>query len=120
MSAAALLAEARAAGLSIRLADGKAKVAGNPSPDLLARLREVRAELIELLRAEEAELPYPLGWRGWPDEPVADPAAKIPDLAKAPLGTCRACRFTVPLNTTNLCGKCAYQRSVELALRGAA
>ena len=33
MSAAALLAEARAAGLSIRLADKKAKLAGNPSPD---------------------------------------------------------------------------------------
>jgi hypothetical protein len=49
MSAAALLAEARAAGLSIRLADKKAKLAGNPSPELLARLREVRAELIEIL-----------------------------------------------------------------------
>lgn len=120
MSPAALLAEARAAGLSIRLADGMAKLAGNPSPDLLARLREVRAELIELLRAEEAELPYPPGWQGWPDERVTDLASEIPDLAKAPLGKCRACRFTAPLNTTNLCGKCAYQRLVERALGGGA
>src|SRR5215213_11929950 len=49
MSAAALLAETRAAGLSIRLADGKLELAGNPSADLLARLREVRADLIEIL-----------------------------------------------------------------------
>lgn len=52
MSAAALLAEARAAGLSIRLAAGKAKLAGNPSPDLLARLRNAKAELVEILAGD--------------------------------------------------------------------
>ena len=47
MSAAALLAEARADGIGLRLADGKPKVSGNPSPELLARLRAHKPELIE-------------------------------------------------------------------------
>jgi hypothetical protein len=36
-----------------------------------------------------------------------DPRAQIPDLATAPLGKCRSCRFTAPLNTAGLCGRCA-------------
>ena len=52
MSAAALLAEARAGGIGLRLADGKPKVSGNPSPELLARLRAHKPELIEILRGD--------------------------------------------------------------------
>jgi hypothetical protein len=68
--------------------------------------------------AQAAEpLPYP---PGWPDELPRDPRAQIPDLATAPLGKCRTCRFTAPLNAAGLCGRCAHQRLVELARRGAA
>jgi hypothetical protein len=62
-------------------------------------------------------LPYP---PGWPSEPATDPAAEIPDMATAPLGKCHGCRFTAPLNTASLCGRCAHQRQIERALRGAA
>jgi hypothetical protein len=43
--AAALLREAAQVGVSVRLADGKAKVGGGPSPELLERLRAVKSEL---------------------------------------------------------------------------
>ena len=36
----------------MRLADGKPKVAGNPSPELLARLREHKAEIVEILKGD--------------------------------------------------------------------
>jgi hypothetical protein len=52
VSAAALLAEARTAGVTLRLAGSTPKVAGSPSPELLARLREARPEIIELLRGD--------------------------------------------------------------------
>jgi hypothetical protein len=49
VTAAALLAEARAAEVTLRLVDGKPKVAGQPSPELLGRLRAAKAELVDLL-----------------------------------------------------------------------
>ena len=52
MNAVALLAEAHAAGVTLRLADGTPKVGGDPPPDLLARLRAHKAELVELLRGD--------------------------------------------------------------------
>jgi hypothetical protein len=48
-----LLAEASAGGVRLRLAgDGGVKVAGGASPELLARLREHKAELVELLSGD--------------------------------------------------------------------
>jgi hypothetical protein len=52
VSAAALVREGAAAGVTLRLVDGKAKVRGSPSPDLLARLREAKPEVVELLRGD--------------------------------------------------------------------
>ena len=52
MTAAALLAEAREAGVGLRLVEGAPKVSGCPSPDLLARLRGAKPELVELLRGD--------------------------------------------------------------------
>lgn len=53
MSAAwAILAEARAAGVNIRLVDGKPRVKGEPPPQLLARLRAAKGELASLLAGE--------------------------------------------------------------------
>jgi len=65
VTAAALLAEARAAGVTLRLAGSTPKVAGGPSPELLARLRAARVELVELLRGDRCRR---CGERmGWPD-----------------------------------------------------
>lgn len=55
-------------------------------------------------------MPHPPGWAGWPGQVSLDPAAEVPNLAEAPLGKCRACQFTAPLNTARLCGRCACQR----------
>jgi hypothetical protein len=52
VTAAALLAEARAAGVTLRLAGSTPKVAGGPSPELLAQLRAARVEVVELLRGD--------------------------------------------------------------------
>ena len=52
MSAAALLAEASVAGVTLRLADGKVKVGGDASAEFLTRLRAHKAGLIELLHGE--------------------------------------------------------------------
>jgi hypothetical protein len=52
VSAVALLAEARDAGVTLRLAGSTPKVAGSPSPELLARLRGARVEVVELLRGD--------------------------------------------------------------------
>jgi hypothetical protein len=52
VTAAALLAEARAAGVTLRLAGSTPKVAGKPSPELLARLRAARVEVVQLLRGD--------------------------------------------------------------------
>ena len=49
MTAAALLREAAQAGVTVRLAEGKPKVAGNPPPELLARLRENKAAIVTIL-----------------------------------------------------------------------
>jgi hypothetical protein len=49
VTATALLAEARGAGVGLRLVEGKPKVSGAPSPELLARLREAKSDIIELL-----------------------------------------------------------------------
>ena len=59
MTAAALLAEARAAGVTLRLCDGTVKVGGAPSPEFLASLRVHKSELASLLWAELPPLPYP-------------------------------------------------------------
>jgi hypothetical protein len=45
----ALVAEARASGHQLRVADGKVKVTGKPERGLLERLRQHKAELVELL-----------------------------------------------------------------------
>ncbi len=50
MSAVGLLAEASAAGVSLRLVEGgNVRAAGTVPPGLLDRLRERKAELVELL-----------------------------------------------------------------------
>jgi hypothetical protein len=52
VTAAALLREAAVAGISVRLADGKPKVSGNPSPELLARLRELKPAIVAILAGD--------------------------------------------------------------------
>ena len=65
MTAAALLREAAQAGVTVRLADGKPKVGGNPPPELLARLREHKAEIVEILKADRCRwCGEPLRWPG--------------------------------------------------------
>lgn len=63
MTAAAVLREASQDGVAIRLADGKPKVAGNPSPELLARLREFKPAIIEILKGDACRwCGVPLNW----------------------------------------------------------
>jgi hypothetical protein len=64
MTAAELLAEARAVGVRLRLApNGSTKVAGSPSPELLARLRAAKRELTELLAGNRCRrCAEPLAW----------------------------------------------------------
>lgn len=52
MTVAALRAEAAGAGLELWLEGERVRWRGRPAPDLLARLRERKAELVELLRGE--------------------------------------------------------------------
>jgi hypothetical protein len=52
VSGAALLREAAQVGVTVRLVEGKPKVAGNPPPELLARLREHKPEIVEILKAD--------------------------------------------------------------------
>ena len=56
MSAAALLREAAQVGVTLRLAEGKPKVSGSPSPELLGRLRAAKPELIEILDGTRCRL----------------------------------------------------------------
>ena len=50
-------------------------------------------------------LPYPPGW-GRPTVVYLDEI--LPDLATAPIGRCRSCRFMAPLSERNRCGRCEY------------
>lgn len=52
MTAVALLREAGAAGVSVRLVDGKPKVGGAVPADLLLRLREQRAAIVAILKGD--------------------------------------------------------------------
>ena len=56
MNAVALLREAAAAGITIRIVEGKARVEGKPEPELLARLRETKAAIVEILTATRCRL----------------------------------------------------------------
>src|SRR3954470_17498821 len=61
----ALLAEARAAGVTLRLSGATPKVVGHPTPELLARLRGARVELVEMLRGERCRwCGERMGWPG--------------------------------------------------------
>ena len=64
MSAAALLAEAAAAGVRLALAaDGNVRATGPASPDLIAKLRAGKPELVELLRGYRCRhCGEPIGW----------------------------------------------------------
>jgi hypothetical protein len=66
VSAAKLLGEARRSGVRLRLADGrKIKVAGNPDPDLLDRLRRHKPELIEIMTGDRCRhCGEPMAWPG--------------------------------------------------------
>ena len=65
MTAGALLREAAQAGVTVRLIEGKPKVAGNPPPELLARLREHKPAIIEILNADRCRhCGEPLAWPG--------------------------------------------------------
>lgn len=64
MKAAGLLREAARAGVTVRLAEGKAKVGGQPSPELLARLRERKMAIVAILRGDACR---------WCSEPLAWP-----------------------------------------------
>ena len=54
---------------------------------------------------DRAPLPYPPGW-GRPTVVYLDEI--LPDLATAPIGRCRSCRFMAPLSERNRCGRCEY------------
>jgi hypothetical protein len=83
MSAGALLAEAGAAGVALRLDDaGAVRATGKLPPALLARLREHRAELVGLLRREAALAPILAAFPGAevafrPIAPVPLPAPRV-------------------------------------------
>lgn len=63
MTAAAVLAEASRAGVSLRLVDGKAKVGEDVPPELLARLREHKAEIVAILAGNACRwCGVPLAW----------------------------------------------------------
>ena len=65
MTAVEAVREARAAGVSLRLVGGKAKVAGDPSAELLARLRAHNAEIVEILSADRCRhCGVSLAWPG--------------------------------------------------------
>jgi len=67
VTGARLLAEARAAGVTVRLEGGKVRLsaAAAPPAELLARLRRHRAELLGLLRREGCQrCGTPVSWRG--------------------------------------------------------
>ena len=60
MSAATVLTEAEAAGLTFRLlADGRLRVTGTTPLEFIARLWERRAELIAALQARASSTPAP-------------------------------------------------------------
>jgi hypothetical protein len=52
VTAAALLREATAAGIELRLVDGSVKVRGTPAPELRAALREVLPEVAAILSGD--------------------------------------------------------------------
>jgi hypothetical protein len=65
VSAPALLREAAEAGVNLRLVEGRPKVSGAPSPDLLARLHAHKEELTQILagnRCRHCAEPVP-----WPE-----------------------------------------------------
>ena len=65
MTAVAALRDATRAGVSLRLVAGKAKVSGDVAPELLARLREHKAEIVEILSADRCcQCGEPLAWPG--------------------------------------------------------
>lgn len=65
MTAAAVLAEATRAGVTLRLVGGKAKVAGEPSAELLVRLHAHKQEIVEILSAGRCRwCGEPLAWPG--------------------------------------------------------
>jgi hypothetical protein len=47
----------------------------------------------------------PAGWQGWPADEHRS-ALELPDPATAPLGRCRSCRFTAPVDADARCGAC--------------
>lgn len=65
MSAVAALAEAARVGVSLRLVDGKAKVGEDVPPELLARLREHKAEIVAILAGDRCRwCGVALAWPG--------------------------------------------------------
>src|SRR4051812_42512543 len=65
VTAVALLAEARTAGVTLRLAGAIPKVVGHPTPELLARLRAARVKLIEILHGDRCRwCGKRMGWPG--------------------------------------------------------
>jgi hypothetical protein len=77
VSAAAALRDAIRAGVTLRLVGGTAKVAGDPSAELLARLREHKAEIVEILGGNRCRwCGEPLAWPGSAGVILADGAAE--------------------------------------------
>jgi hypothetical protein len=63
VTAAALVREARTAGLELRLVAGAVKVRGQPEPDLLARLRGAKPEVTAILKGDACRTcGVPLAW----------------------------------------------------------
>jgi hypothetical protein len=63
VTAAAVLREAAQAGVKVRLAEGKPRVSGNPEPELLARLREHKVDVVAILSADRCRwCSEPLTW----------------------------------------------------------
>ena len=84
MNAVALLREAAAAGVTIRIVEGRAKVEGKPEPELLARLRETKAAIVEILTATRCRLcGERLRWPGPVGVTYADGTAECQPCADA-------------------------------------
>jgi hypothetical protein len=123
--------------VTLRVADGKIKVRGRLSTELLDKLRAHKDDLLRLLSADEATLAcrccsapprsdeiggFDLqGWRceecldaagiEWRDEPEKTP--ELPCPKTAPLGRCRRCRFTAPLHECGVCGRCLWRHPAD-------
>jgi hypothetical protein len=73
MSAAAVLSAARAAGVVVTVEHGNLRARPTPPAEIVAALRQHKAEVVALLSEPEPWVDDPAEWQNW--APVAEPIA---------------------------------------------